>query len=323
MIEAVFHTLPAGQRLGGFLQIAERFLGGAQKGALVRQLLFLARLRVQPVQFRRGVFEIVAFGFGAAARLLQRLRLLPGIRQRVIGGAHGPDLFIMAAIGVQQTPVGPGVEQAAAVMLAVNLHQRLADLFEQADAGRFIIDEGAAAAIGVEGAAQDQFAAIQRETALVQKGAGGVIISQGEHGGRRRGVITADQRLVGALPGRQAQRIQNDGFARAGFARQGAQTGVELYVRAVDQHDVSYGKRGQHLRPPPLTGEKAGKLTRRFARKRGSGNSRPARRPAHWRPAQRCRDRSAARSCLHTRGCPDSYSRAPRRPDALPRSRRG
>ena len=61
-----------------------------------------------------------------------------------------------------------------------------------------------------------------------------------------------------AFPRGEAQRIQQDRFARAGFPGQHVQAGRELEFRPFDQDDVANGQRGQHglllsdsLRTPP------------------------------------------------------------------------
>ena len=51
---------------------------------------------------------------------------------------------LQRAEGVEQRPVGAGVEQAHGLVLAVHLEQHLADLAQHADAGGLVVDEGAA-----------------------------------------------------------------------------------------------------------------------------------------------------------------------------------
>ena len=63
------------------------------------------------------------------------------------------------------------VEQAAIVMLAVDLDQHGAELAQQAGRDRLVVDEGAAAAVGLDDAADDQrLARLVRQPVLVEQG---------------------------------------------------------------------------------------------------------------------------------------------------------
>src|SRR3546814_16948430 len=65
-------------------------------------------------------------------------------------------LFRSAAIGVEQGAVAAWVEQAAIVMLAVDFDQRAAEVAQQGGRTGLIVDEGAAAAVGLDDATDDQ-----------------------------------------------------------------------------------------------------------------------------------------------------------------------
>ena len=104
---------------------------------------------------------------------------------------------------------------------------------QQADAGGLIVDEGAAAAVGADDAAQHQPVAAGIEAGLGKHGARRMLVGEREFGGdhrlRRAG---ADQAAFGAQAQRQAERVEQDRFAGAGLAGQHAQARPERQDRA-------------------------------------------------------------------------------------------
>src|SRR5687768_122975 len=59
----------------------------------------------------------------------------------------------------------------------------------------------------------------------------------------------AHQLIVAAGAERQRQRVEQDGFSRAGLARQHRQPGIEFHAETIDQDDIAYGETRQHRRP--------------------------------------------------------------------------
>ncbi|KAK0348634.1 hypothetical protein LTR94_036419, partial [Friedmanniomyces endolithicus] len=98
--------------------------------------------------------EIVAIARGRCDRLA-RLRQIGS--SAAPGGMSGGDrLRLATAIGVEQGAMATGVEQAAIVMLAVDLDQRTAQIAQQRGGTGLVVDEGAAAAVGLDRAADQQ-----------------------------------------------------------------------------------------------------------------------------------------------------------------------
>ena len=155
----------------------------------------------------------------------------------------------MLGEGVEQRAVRRRVEQAALLALALDLDQAVAELAQQADARRLIVDKGAAAAVGAQQAAQHDRppARSARHPGLAQDRGGRMVALDGELGGDR-GLLGAGphQRGIGAPAERQPQRIQQDRFARAGLAGQHAQPRPKGEVEPVDQHDIANGEPEQH-----------------------------------------------------------------------------
>src|SRR5271166_4281125 len=101
------------------------------------------------------------------------------------------------------------IEQPALLELALDLDQAVAELAQQPDTRRRIVDKGTAAAVGREQPAQDDRLAVAVEPGLAQDRMGGVIASDGKLGRYRR-LLRPDTHEPGLRPAaeRQAQRVQ-------------------------------------------------------------------------------------------------------------------
>ena len=137
------------------------------------------------------------------------------------------------AEGVEQGAVAARVEQAAIVMLAVNLDEQRAELAQQAGRDRLVVDEGAAAAVGLDDAADDErLARLAVQPVLGEQRAA----PDGPAGSSKATLTTAcawpgaDQAAVGARAERQAERVEQDRFARPGLAGQHAEARPEFEV---------------------------------------------------------------------------------------------
>ena len=149
---------------------------------------------------------------------------------------------------VQQLAMRCRVEQAALLALALDLDEIVAKLAKQPDAGRLVIDKGAAAAIGRDDAAQhDRAGKVGGDAGLVEDRRGRVIAADRELGGDC-GLLGAGphQACLGAPAEREPERIHQDRFAGAGLAGQHAQPRPERQAQAFDQDDIADGEAEQH-----------------------------------------------------------------------------
>src|SRR5205807_4277184 len=87
--------------------------------------------------------------------------VMPGLGERVRGHA-------VLAESVEDNTVVGGIEQPALLELALDLDEAVAELAQQPDARRLVVDKGAAAPIGPDEAAQYDRLAVAVEPGLAQ-----------------------------------------------------------------------------------------------------------------------------------------------------------
>jgi hypothetical protein len=139
--------------------------------------------------------------------------------------------------------MGLWIEETAAIMLAMDFNQKIAELADEADTGRLVIDPSLAAAISRHPAAQDQrFAQFDINAGIGDQGVHRMIVGYLERG-RSTALIAAraDLRAIGPLPGREAEGAEEDGLAGAGFASQRAQASFKAGVERINENNVSNG----------------------------------------------------------------------------------
>ena len=251
-------TADRGLRLA---QILRDLLTLHHHGAPFRQRGLLAFQRIEFLQFIRGMAQIVRLAGGAfhpGAMFIQRRA---GRAARIPQRFDGGDIFLEGGKSIKQPAVCGGVHQRPLVMLAVNLHQRGADRLQSLHADRLIVEESAGAPVGKLHAAQDHLAGVI-EAVLAQDGAGGMLLRHIKYG-RDLALLgpIAYQTRIAAPAQRQRERVQQDGFARAGFTGEDSQTFEEIDIEPLDQDDVADRKPGQHaglVLRQSISGEESG-----------------------------------------------------------------
>ena len=214
--------------------------------ALLGQAGLLALLGREPLDFLERMFEpfAVALGGGGLGPRLRQFAFDPRhFRPRPRNRAR-----IELAERIEQVAVALGVEQAAVVVLAVDLDRQRAEVAEQARGRRAAGDEGAAAAIALERPANDQRLAWRGFDPLLPKQfMDRMTARQFDLGRNRRTVLArADQPDVGPRTQRQAECVEQDRLAGAGLAGEHAEARLELELEPFDQDDVVDGKLPQH-----------------------------------------------------------------------------
>jgi hypothetical protein len=235
-VEMLVHRAEIVGELGALLHV----------GALGGEGGFFAGLGGEAAQFLDGMVE----PFAIACSILQiGARRFQRILGRTPGGMRGRDRGdVEPAEGVEQCAMAARIDQPAIVMLAMDLDKHPAQFAQGGGGRRLVVDEGAAAAIGLDRAADHQrLAGLMLQPILLEQREGGVIGREIE-GGRYRGLrrAIADEAAVGAGAERQAQCVEQDRFAGAGLARQRAEARPEFQIERLDQHDIPDRQRGQH-----------------------------------------------------------------------------
>ena len=145
---------------------------------------------------------------------------------------------------IQKGQMLPLVHQMLMLVLAVNIHQQAGKLLILGEGGKRAVNPAGGAALGGDFPGQHQFVfrVLLGQALLLQKRAGGGAIGQVKQA-LHPGLIApgADQLLLGAAPQQQRDGIHQDGFARARFAGEHMQPGIEFHLHFVHQGDVSNG----------------------------------------------------------------------------------
>ena len=195
-----------------------QLLGVHQQAALFVEPRLLAGARVEGIE----LLDRMAQEGLVPARRRQRLRR-PVTRRAGLAplgpqGRHAARRPGAAAVGVEQGAVAGPVQQAALLELSLDLDQRIAELAQQTDRDRLVVDEGPATAVGAEQAAQHQQVVLGLDLALFQDCPRRVPGSELEDGSDR-GLLGAGAQQPGvrAVAEREPQRVEQDRFAGAGF----------------------------------------------------------------------------------------------------------
>jgi hypothetical protein len=186
--------------------------------------------------------DVGAQGLGAFAG---RAPVAPALRHHCGFGAGE---------GVEQRPMSARVQQADRLVLAVDLHQDVADLLEHADARRLVVDEGARPAVGAQCTAQHKVLLAVIGQALVFQQVPdrvGRFRSEGG-GGHGLGRAAPHEARLGARAGRQPQGVEDDGLARPRLAGERGQAWADGEVQGLDQHHVPDRQTDQHGRQDRL-----------------------------------------------------------------------
>jgi hypothetical protein len=132
----------------GVSQIVRGFFRAHQRRAPVGERLFFSRLRPErgkllhrmadKIGLGHGTLQPLALGFGGLFAFLPRTPEIDEFCAR----------FEIAAKGVEQRPMGGGIDKRARVVLAVNLHELLSNLAQHLHRHRVVVDESAGASVG-------------------------------------------------------------------------------------------------------------------------------------------------------------------------------
>ena len=161
-----------------------------------------------------------------------------------------PDLAGLAGVAVQELALGGGAQQGLVGMLAMDVHQVLAQGLELVAAGESTVDVGPGTAAGRQQAADGAIAiavAFLRQVLLHQpvpgRGHGGQV-----EAGRHLGPLATrpDHARVGPVPQGEAQGVDEDGFTGPGLAGEGGHARAQFKFQGADHGQVLNEDMAQH-----------------------------------------------------------------------------
>ncbi len=128
-------------------------------GPLLGQLLLLAFNRLQAAHLVHGVTQKFLIPLGRRHSGLGLLEPFNGGPPRLKRVTHLRNLPAQPAESVDKPAMGGGIKEPVSFVLSMHLYELLADLAQQGNAHRLIVNEGTGPAISIDHAAQDQPAA--------------------------------------------------------------------------------------------------------------------------------------------------------------------
>jgi len=179
-------------------------------------------------------------------RVGEALQFLAGLAPALRGELHLTGQISSAGIFVEQAPVSVGFQQGLVFVLAVDIDQQFAEGLEITERAGCAIDIAARTAFGGDHPAQDARAVVF-EVALGQPGMSFGNVDQVESG-QNVGLVgaRANHAAVGAVAKGQAQGVEHDRLAGAGFPCDHAHPAIKFEIEMFNDGVVMYGQVHQH-----------------------------------------------------------------------------
>src|SRR2546422_1035914 len=160
---------------------------------------------------------------------------------------HARPELLRVGEAIQELELAGGLEQALVLVLAVHLHEVVAQALEERDGDGRVVDEGTMAARATELTPGHKHAVVGREPRLVERRGHGAARLDVEDRLDRRGVgVAPDHVRLGARPEDQQDRVDEHRLSGAGFAGQDVEPRAELHGDALDDGEVSDAKLAEH-----------------------------------------------------------------------------
>ncbi len=238
-------TLRFGQTIERRARAFDQAGGVRQAMVLGLDLFPLAGLGAKFLQFVDLPFDALALELGFARLLLGGFACAHhGVPLAVALADHAHSAF-QACVGIEQAALRIRLEQQLMRMLAVNVDQLLAHFAQLCERDGRAVDEGFAAACGIDRAAQQDHALVVMQFMRFQPCSYmRVHVELGGDVGARR-AFAYDGR-IGALAQRECKRVDQDGFARARFAREYGETVGQIKIQRVNDDEIADGEAAQH-----------------------------------------------------------------------------
>ena len=149
------------------------------------------------------------------------------------------------AEGVEQFALAARAQHRLRRVLAVDVDQHFADFPQLGDGGGVAVDQRPRTAVGFDDPAQHDGAWIARQLADLEPGLERVVGHEfSDQIGARRAF--ANHAGIAARAQRELQRIDQDGFAGAGFTGEDGEAGSEFDFQRIDDDEVTQAQGEQH-----------------------------------------------------------------------------
>ena len=191
--------------------------------------------------------EIGFFALGLGEVFARAVQLGLGRLQRFVAALNRRQQIAMAGKGVEHAAMVGWGEQTVQVKLPLDFHHGLPQTAQGTRRGWFVIDESAAAAIGLDHPAQHQLAVVDLQTQLAQLVKHRVPVGHVENSGNR-GLprATADHVRAGPQADTNTQSVEQDRLARTGLTGECGQSHAQLQIELVDQDEITNGQSREH-----------------------------------------------------------------------------
>jgi hypothetical protein len=225
--------------------------------AFGRQLFDLVGFQRQSVELVQVIFEELQARFAvqrccgyAFAFFAQRAQLFEG------ASSLGEELFVLA-VPIEQGALRGTADQGLILHLTVHFDEQLAELTQRLYWHRLAVDVSPRTAVRADDATQLAFALVL-DRLICEPGKRGIVTGKREC--RRHlsafAAVPYNFRAC-ASAGRKQQGIDQNGFARTGFAGEHGQTGIELELDGIDNGEIANLNVREHSSP-------SGELVRRL-----------------------------------------------------------
>src|SRR4030095_13779668 len=172
----------------------------------------------------------------------QRFGLLNGFVQLMNLGCEGA----CSGKGIDEVQLAGGVHESLLVMLAMNVQERWSKFLQCRNGRRLAVNEDAVASVARNLAADNDLRAFGIKASPLKFG-GDIGF---KYGFDDRSSLSRTNRIRrGFRAGDQAQRVDDDGFAGAGFSRQQIKGILKVDFQLIDESKVSNSKKAQHTSP--------------------------------------------------------------------------
>src|SRR5213083_2045158 len=224
-------------------QTRGELVGVLESSTLLPELLLLARTQARGVELgeleAQEVLALAPVALGGA----RPLRLGARLAELRHEARHALPELLRVGEAIQELELAGGLEQALVLVLAVHLHEVVAQPLEERDGDGRVVDERTMAARATELTPRHQHAFVGREPRLVERRGHGAARLDVEDRLDRRGVgVAPDHVRLGARPEDQQDRVDEHRLSGAGFAGQDVEPRAELHGDALDDGEVSDAK---------------------------------------------------------------------------------